>query len=178
MTAARRIFLTGMPACGKTTLGLAVTRLMPQWMLVDLDHEIEAAQGMTVAQIFASAGEERFRQLERETLRDICDRDADMIVCTGGGTPCCPGMSELMLGAGTVVWLDAPTDVLARRVMMQPGQRPLLEGKADLAAALDELRRERTPYYNKAHSVFDSSRLDTAAQIEDTARAFITRYMI
>ena len=68
MTASRRIFLTGMPASGKTTLGQAVARLRPGWILVDVDSEIEARRGLTVPQIFAADGEAAFRALENEVI--------------------------------------------------------------------------------------------------------------
>ena len=177
MTASRRIFLTGMPASGKTTLGQAVARLRPGWILVDVDSEIEARRGLTVPQIFAADGEAAFRALENEVMEDICRREGNIIVCTGGGTPCADGRMEMMRRAGTVVLLDAPVEILARRVRQQPGRRPLLEGCDDLDARLEALRKDRNVYYNKAHYVFDSSLLDTAGDIERSAASFVERYI-
>lgn len=177
MTAARRIFLIGMPAAGKTTLGTAVARIRPQWRIVDTDMLIEKAEGMSVRDIFATKGEEYFRDLEMQTIREISKAEGNLIICPGGGAPCQAQVMEMMLSSGTVVWLDAPDARLAERVMMQPGQRPLLENAGDTLAALKALREKREPYYRRAHGMFDSSRLDTEEQISATARDFILQYI-
>lgn len=168
----RAVFLIGYMGCGKTTLGRAVehTAGVP---FVDLDEYVEGRAGMSVAGIFASEGEAGFRRREREALAEMLDRRA-LIAC-GGGAPCQPGNLETMLGGGLVVWLDAAEERIVERLMLYGATRPLVAGKSEAELrrfVLDNLALRR-PYYSKADVVFDSSRLDTVEQIEQSVRQFI-----
>lgn len=169
------IFLIGFMACGKSTLLRALADRVPGRRFVDLDCEIVREAGKSIPAIFAEDGEARFRQLENDVLARLCKGDA--IVACGGGTPCRPGAMEAMLAAGTVVWLRADLEITLRRLVLAPGERPvidrLLGNPEALRARVVELMAEREPYYSRATVVFDSSRLDTEAEIEETARLFI-----
>jgi len=80
------IFLIGFMGCGKTTLGRKLAaRLGYEFM--DLDHIFEAQAGMTIAQYFSSFGEDAFRKLESEVLRQT-RYPPNAVVSTGGGLPC------------------------------------------------------------------------------------------
>lgn len=172
----RPIFLIGFMGAGKTTLGEALHRAtgIP---FVDLDKAIEARMGMTVRQIFDSLGESRFRQLEREALADSAAPPG--LVACGGGTPCQHGNMELMNSLGVTVWLRADHDVLVRRLRLAADNRPLIAALNDdeLAMFVDETLRMRTPNYACAMHTFDSSRLETEAQIDAAVRNFILRFL-
>lgn len=172
----RPIFLTGFMGCGKTTLGRAVSERCGV-EFVDLDEAVEARAGLSVSEIFARHGEVHFRRLEREELERQSRRP--VLLACGGGTPCQPGMAGLMASLGTVVWLRADTDTLVRRLLEFGATRPLVAGKseAELRAFITETLAVREPYYARCAHTFDSSRLDTPAQIETTARAFIDRFI-
>lgn len=164
----RPIFLIGMMACGKSTLGAAVAASGGP-AFVDLDAETERMAGASVAGIFATGGENAFAATERRALAEVCGR-TDVIVACGGGTPCRADNLELMLGAGTVVWLRADTARIVERIMDAPAdQRPLLSDIHGDAAALTEriggLMSERSPYYRRAHITFDTTHLDTVAEV-------------
>lgn len=175
----RPIFLIGFMACGKTTLGRAL-EAHTGIPFTDTDTEVEREAGMPVSEIFARRGEAEFRRMEADVLRRVCAEGGSRIVACGGGTPCRAENMELMLGCGTVVWLDADTDITVRRLMDAPGQRPLAAGKD--AAEMRELvvrgKADRLRYYSCAHSRFDSSRLDTAAEIECTVSKFTDLYLL
>ncbi len=164
-------------ACGKTTLGraLEVAIGIP---FTDTDAEVEHKAGMTVSEIFASLGEAEFRRMEADVLRRICAAGGRSIVACGGGTPCRDENMELMLHSGTVVWLDAGTDITVRRLLDAPGQRPLARGRdaAGMRAMVERGKAAREPYYSRAHARFDSSRLDTPQEIEDTVSKFIDTF--
>ena len=172
----RPVFLTGFMGCGKTTLGRAVSALCGI-EFVDLDEAVEQRAGLTVSEIFARHGEAAFRQLERDELQRQSRRP--VLIACGGGTPCQPGMAGLMASLGTVVWLRADTDVLVRRLLEFGATRPLVAGKseAELRAYIADTLAVREPFYARCAHTFDSSRLDTPAQIETTARAFIDRFI-
>lgn len=159
--------------CGKTTLGRAVAHRL-SWEFVDLDEYIERLEGMTVRQIFETRGEPYFRQLERSVLGDLSGRD-DVIVATGGGTPCQPGMMDLMLSTGIVVFLNVGEERLFERLTIARATRPLIAKLAD-----DELRKfisrnlsQRLEHYTRATVTFDSSRLENSDQIESTTTEFV-----
>ncbi len=175
----RQLFLIGFMACGKSTLLRALAERVPGRRYVDLDHEIERTAGKSIPAIFAEDGEEAFRRLESDVLGALCRSDA--IVACGGGTPCRPGAMEAMLAAGTVVWLKADIGITVSRLRLAPGQRPVIDALLDspdaLRARVESLMAEREPFYSRATAVFDSSRLDNEAEIEESARKFIDTYL-
>ena len=54
---------------------------------IDLDKVISKSVSLSISQIIDTKGEEYFRQLERETLKKVCEKE-DVLIATGGGTPC------------------------------------------------------------------------------------------
>ena len=173
------VFLTGFMACGKSTLGRAVAR-REGLRFVDLDDAVCAAAGLpTVSAVFAECGEATFRRLEGEVLRRVA-AEADIVAC-GGGTFCRPDNAAFMLAAGTVVWLQADTDVTLARLRLQRGQRPLVDALLDDHAALqrrvEEMQAARREAYARAPHTFDSSRLESVDQIETSAKAFTNEFL-
>lgn len=163
--------------CGKTTLGHAVAQ-SASLKFIDLDQYIEHEQGMTVRQIFELHGEQYFRHLERETLKSVAGMH-DVIVATGGGTPCQPGLMEIMNEHGLTVLLDASPDVLYRRLLAARDTRPLIAALDDdqLRLFINKALCERMPHYSKAQANFCSDRLESADQIADSVKNFIHRYV-
>lgn len=172
----RPIFLTGYMGCGKTTLGRAVST-MSGIEFVDLDEAVEKRAGCSVSEIFERDGEAAFRSLERAELERQSRRP--VLIACGGGTPCQPGMAELMEALGTVVWLKADIDVIVRRLLIYGATRPLVAGMDEerLRCFVDENLAQRTPYYARCAHIFDSSRLETPEQVDASARLFISRFL-
>ena len=173
------VFLTGFMACGKSTLGRAVAR-RESLRFVDLDDAVCAAAGLpTVSAVFAECGEATFRRLEGEVLRRVAG-EADIVAC-GGGTFCRPDNAAFMLAAGTVVWLQADTDVTVARLRLQRGLRPLVDALLDNPEALrirvEEMQAARREAYARAPHTFDSSRLESLEQIEASAEAFTNEFL-
>ncbi len=124
---------------GKTTVGrIAADRL--GWPLLDSDAQVEAATGRSVPEIFATEGELAFRTEEAAALERAL-AVAPAVVSVAGGAVLDAHNRELIGRAGTVVWLRAKVDTLAKRVGEGTG-RPLLEGGPRRALAeLDAVRR-------------------------------------
>lgn len=163
-------------ASGKSTLGRALA-LAVHIPFVDLDQAVEAECGMSVADIFRTRGEEAFRQAESRLLRQHA-RQGCVIAC-GGGTPCAADNMDFMMSAGTVVLLDTGTETTIRRILEAPaGSRPLVDRfRGDIAALTDAVRKmkdERAQHYCRAHFTFDSTRLETRQQIDDSVKRFLT----
>ena len=109
-----RIFLVGYMGAGKTTLGRALAKATGM-QFIDLDCYIEERFRKTIAQIFAEKGEEHFRDLERRMLHEVGEFE-DVIISTGGGTPCFFDNIEYMNSQGTTVYLDVPVERLHIRL--------------------------------------------------------------
>ena len=163
-----RIFLTGYMGAGKTTLGKAFAREM-KVPFIDLDWYIEERFHRTVSQLFAERGEDGFRRLEQSMLHEAGEFE-DVVISTGGGTPCFFDNMDYMNAQGQTVFLDVPVDVLFRRLRVATTQRPILQGKSDeeLRAFIAQALQQRMPHYAKARYRFDGSRLESRAQIADS----------
>ena len=137
------IVLIGLMGAGKTTVGRRLAQRM-RLPFVDADHEIEAAAGMTVADIFERFGEPYFRDGERRVISRLVD-GAPKVIATGGGAFMNEGTRALILERGIAVWLDAEPAVLADRVRRR-NTRPLLRDR-DPEQVLTELAAIRNPFY-------------------------------
>ena len=119
-----RIFLTGYMGAGKTTLGKAFAREQGL-SFIDLDWYIEGRYHKSIPQLFAERGEEGFRTLERNMLHEAGEFE-DVVISTGGGTPCFFDNMDYMNSHGQTVFLDVCPDVLFRRLRaLRPGLRVL-----------------------------------------------------
>ncbi len=135
------IYLVGFMGSGKTTVGRRLADRLG-WSFVDLDAEIEAEQGASIAEIFDRFGEERFRQLEAGAIRRrvrMAQSGCPMVVALGGGAFAQPCNFDLITHNGVTVWLDCPLAVAWQRVESN-SERPLARD-GDTFGALYEARR-------------------------------------
>jgi shikimate kinase len=149
---ARPLVLVGMMGAGKTSVGRRLARLL-QVPFRDSDHEIEAAAGMSVSELFARYGEAAFRDGERRVVERLLSGDP-VVVATGGGAFIEPATRDVIQRAATSVWLRADLATLWERVRGRPG-RPLLD-RPDPRATLAEIDARRRPIYAEADVVVDS----------------------
>ncbi len=157
---------------GKTTLGraLATEIGIP---FIDLDHYIEKRYCKSIAQLFAENGEDGFREIERRMLHEVGEFE-DVIISTGGGTPCFFDNIEYMNSQGTTVYLDVPVERLHIRLSIARSKRPLIKEKNDeeLMTFIIEQLAKRAPHYSKAQYTFTADKLEDATQIKDSVEAF------
>lgn len=163
-----RLFLIGYMGTGKTTLGKAFAKEL-DLSFVDLDWYIEGRYHKSVSQIFTDRGEEGFRQLERNMLMEVSEFE-DVVISTGGGTPCFFDNMKIMNERGTTVYLKTDTKILFNRLSIAKRQRPILAGKSndELLAFITESVERREPFYTQAKFVFDSGRLESIRQIKES----------
>lgn len=160
-----RVFLVGYMGSGKTTLGRKLAYIL-QHEFIDLDEYIEEQEGKTISQIFEEDGEDYFRKLERVYLHRIIDRE-DVIVSTGGGTPCFFDNMDQMNEYGKTIYINMHPRALLPRLQSSHDTRPLLAGK-DEQGMLDfvfKQIRNRDRYYNKAKKIVAGYNL-TARKLE------------
>ncbi len=158
--------------CGKSTLGKALDR-STELQFIDLDNYIERRFHANIRDIFASRGEEAFRDMERRMLEEVSQFE-DTVVGCGGGTPCFFDNMERMNASGTTVWLNASTDRLWERLRVGRRRRPLIAALSDdeLRAFIDEQLAIRHPYYTRAQYEFDADWLDNAEMIDQSLIRF------
>ena len=148
------IVLIGMPGCGKTSVGQALSLLTGR-AFFDADTEIEKNAGMRIPEIFRAEGEAGFRARETAVLAELGKRSG-IILATGGGAVTREENIPLLRQNGTLLHLTRPTELLAT------DGRPVSQ-----AVPLEELARVRMPLYAKyADRTFSNTR-----SIEETAKA-------
>jgi shikimate kinase len=158
--------LVGPPGAGKTTVGeLLAARLGVT--LRDTDADIEAALGMSVADIFIEKGEDAFRAAERAAVAAALAEHPG-VLALGGGAVIDPA-SRAALGGHTVVYLEVDVSDAARRVGLARDRPLLIEApRARLAALL----RERRPLYKEVAAVV----VDTSGRTpEEVAEDVVAR---
>ncbi|TKV26908.1 shikimate kinase [Arthrobacter sp. NamB2] len=145
------VVLVGPMAVGKSAVGRTLAHRTGT-RLIDSDRVIVERHG-AISTIFAQQGEEAFRTLEAEVVREALAED-DVVVSLGGGAVLHPGTRELLERA-TVVFLDTDIDTIRPRISGDTG-RPLLDGGAE--ERWQELYDERRPLYAALASIVVDTR--------------------
>jgi shikimate kinase len=148
----RTIALVGLMGVGKSSVGRRLANAL-DLPFRDADHEVEAAAGRSIADIFADLGEPAFREGERRVIARLLD-DPPHVLATGGGAFMSPDTRALIKARSISVWLKADLEVLARRVSRKDN-RPLLAGK-DPLEVLKEQAEARYPAYGEADVVVET----------------------
>lgn len=156
------VVLVGLSGAGKTVVGRQLARRLG-WEFVDLDEEVERLAGLTVAELFASDGEPRFRDMERHATLEL-DAGPGTVVSTGGGWMSRADLRETWPGA-IRVWLRVETGEAVARLARDDAIRPLLAGP-DPKAALEELLAERLPAYRLAEVQVGTDGLEPSAVVD------------
>ncbi len=138
------VIMIGFMGAGKTTIGKKIAKRLER-EFIDTDQWIEEKTGRIIADIFAEDGEDAFRRLETETLRELENRQAPCVIAVGGGLPMQPENRPILARMGTVVFLEAGTDTLVER-LKNDKTRPKLQG-GDLRQRILDLMAEREAVY-------------------------------
>jgi shikimate kinase len=152
----KSVALVGMMGAGKTSIGKRLAARL-EVGFCDADHEIEAAAGMTVAEIFAEYGEPEFRRLERSVIARLLNRPSH-VLATGGGAYMDVSTRNAMRAQAFTIWLKAPIDILLGRVRKRQEHdqsRPLLKTD-DMRGTLERLLTAREPVYAMADMTLES----------------------
>ena len=160
----QRVFLIGFMGAGKTSIGKALSAKM-KYSFVDLDFFIERRYHKTIRQIFEEKGEDAFREIECKALREVAEFE-NVIVSTGGGTPCFHQNMMFMKERGTTVYLKASNEELVRRINLNKNTRPLLKDFSNdkLSRFVEQTMARRSSFYEQAQIIFtvEMQDIDTA----------------
>jgi shikimate kinase len=154
------VFLIGMMGTGKTTVGQVLARQL-SYNFLDTDALIEQIKGQTVREIFAGEGEENFREIESQVLAELSAYTRN-VVATGGGI-ILRRKNWSYLHHGLIIWLDAPVDLLIKR-LAEDTTRPLLQ-ETDLKLKLTTLLEQRRNFYAEADLQITIQKNQTPEQI-------------
>lgn len=144
-----------MPGSGKSTVGKKLASLL-NYSFIDFDVEIERKEGATIKAIFELKGEDYFRQIEAQVLGAISGNEKDLVVATGGGTPCFYNGIQLMNLEGKTIFIDVSPDIIIER-LKNDVSRPLL--KEGVQKNILQLYDERNEVYKKAHIKIEADQI-------------------
>ena len=161
------VLLVGMPACGKSTVGVPLAGLLGL-PFVDPDRLIEAGEGRALGEVSAAAGSrEAFLALEQRY--NLAVPAEPSVIAPGGSVIYCAAAMERFRTFARVLWLDVPVEELGRRlgclkeraVVIAPG------------ATLHDLAAERRPLLDR----WSDARFDTAGKPADVVAAEIAAWL-
>ena len=169
------IFLTGFSGTGKTTVGREVASRL-EWNFVDLDYEISRSFGCSVPEIFSRYGEKKFRELENDVLKSVCNSESQ-VIATGGGIVSGDENRRLMASFGVVVCFEAAVDVIESRLRKQQREqksssveRPMLIGPS-VIERIACLKAERQIHYSMSDWTVHTDYLSSSEVATEVIRA-------
>ncbi|SOC36200.1 shikimate kinase [Ureibacillus acetophenoni] len=137
----RKIYLVGFMGCGKSVIGRRLSYFL-KLPYYDMDREIVRQQGMTIPEIFEKYGEEYFRKVETDFLRNF--RDEACIISTGGGVAVNEENRKIMRKTGLVFYLDATFEDIYKRIKNDKN-RPIVQKSSK--SELEQLYFQRRKFY-------------------------------
>ena len=109
------IILIGFMGCGKSSVGIRLSYRLRR-TIIDTDQWIEQKQKKTVSEIFEESGEEAFRCMETECLRELIKTARRQIISAGGGLPMRKENHALLKELGRVFYLKVTPETVYERV--------------------------------------------------------------
>ena len=167
------IALIGLRGAGKSTVGPLLAKQL-KTEFVELDKWVEEAADMSLAEIFATHGEEYYRALQREAVLRLFARSGGCVVVPGGSVVTDPESWELIKRRCFTIWLHATPEEFMKRMRRQGDTRPM-QGRP---SAMDELRAllvRREPLYAESHLVIKTTHKSPSQVVTQIAKAAATR---
>ena len=154
------IYIIGFMGSGKSTAGRKLASLLG-WSFIDLDKRIEEHTSKTIPEIFSQKGEDYFRSIEAQLLRDLMTC-TNTVISTGGGTPCHGDNMDFMNEHGLTVYLKLTPAELNSRLSQSNGERPLIKDleKGNLLSFIEEKLAVRKKYYDRSDIIVEGINLN------------------
>jgi|SRR5688572_24520375 shikimate kinase len=165
----RSLVLVGLMGAGKSSVGRRLAEKL-DLPFIDADHEIEAAAGQSIAEIFSQHGETYFREGERRVIARLL-AGGPQVLATGGGAFLNEDTRQHIRARGISIWLKAELPLLMKRVLKRT-DRPLLRS-SDPEAVMRRLMDERYPVYAAADLVVESRDVQHGHMVNDVIRSLV-----
>ena len=148
--AARKFFLVGFMATGKTTIGKRLSSRL-NLPFFDSDKDIELALGCSIKEYFRTHKESKFREVEEKIIIEKIknNKDNDFIMSLGGGAYLNHNIRKLINVVGISIWLNSNIDIVYNRLKKSKNERPLM-AIFNTKEKLETLLKKRSLYYQKA----------------------------
>ena len=141
-----KIVITGFMGSGKTRLARELARRL-NLKMIDLDDRVTEREGRSPAQLIVDEGEEAFRLIESDVLRELLQTDSTCVIALGGGAWIVDANRQLIDEYGCLsVWLDVPFEVCWSRIETSEEDRPLGRTRQQAQTRYDQ----RKPVYQLA----------------------------
>lgn len=148
------IILIGFMGSGKTSVGERLAKQM-SYHFLDTDKLLEEKAGDTISHIFSIHGEEYFRNMETDLLKELKGIMNRTVLSTGGGLPVREQNARILMELGYVVFLKTSKETTLERLKGDM-TRPLLNGE-DMEQKVERMLQIRTPIYGKtAHKIIET----------------------
>ncbi|MEP6674944.1 MAG: shikimate kinase [Ferruginibacter sp.] len=164
-----KIFLIGFMGCGKSYWGkIWAGKLAVDF--IELDTLIEQQEQSTIATVFEQKGENYFRKVESDILKQL-QQSEQCIISTGGGTPCFFDNMNWMNEQGQTIYLKASPQFLVEKLLPEKDHRPILKNIPDekLETFIAGKLKEREIFYNQAKIILDVEELNGDTILNFTA---------
>lgn len=140
-----KIIIVGFMGVGKTSVGKILAEKL-NFDFIDTDNEIELSQDMSISNIFQNYGESYFRKLEKQTLKNVLNRN-NIVISTGGGIITDKDNYNILKNEEKVIFLDASVETIIKHLHNEINKRPLLYESENLIKKIEELLSNRYEKY-------------------------------
>ena len=162
----KNIIFVGFMGTGKTTIATQVSNRL-KMKYVSTDSLIEKREKRTINEIFTDSGEEYFRGVESDVVREI-SQSQNMVIDTGGGAVLMEENIVNFKSSGIVICLTADPEIILERTKKYK-HRPLLNVE-DPKRKITDLLSKRKDFYAKADHLIDTGKLTVRQAVEEIIR--------
>ncbi len=146
-----KTILIGFMGTGKTSVGKLLSSKL-NTKFIDMDNEIEKREQKTISNIFKDCGEDYFRQLESNLLKELLKED-NIVISTGGGIITKQENIEILKEEKRVIFLDASVEKIQKNVSKEIDTRPLLKESKNIYETINNLLEKRLYQYNNISDI-------------------------
>jgi len=146
-----KTILIGFMGTGKTSVGKLLSSKL-NTRFIDMDNEIEKREQKTISNIFKDYGEDYFRKLESNLLKELLKED-NIVISTGGGIITKQENIEILKKEERVIFLDASVEKIQKNISKEIDTRPLLKESKNVYETINNLLEKRLDQYNNISDI-------------------------
>ena len=147
----KNVTLIGMMGCGKTTVAKELSKILPEYTLIDIDFEIEKSTNKKISEIFLRYGEPRFRELESNKIKQFTSKK-NQVISVGGGAFEDPNNRRMLIENSEVFFLKASPHTIYDRIKAET-HRPILKKNFSVEKIATILALREKNYQKANHTI-------------------------